>query len=186
MSERVIIEFCAPTLAGIKAASLFSCKYSDRSELEEDIRTINRLLVKKGIRALLVRYSEERALIYVYRQTLLEKVLRDKTATEILMNMGYEVENVYSCICMLKHKLNAFTDVSAFPHEIGLFLGYPPEDVRGFIEHKGSCSKCNGCWKVYGDKDEAIKAFDRYKKCTEDYLRRYTQGTRLDKLAVAI
>ena len=29
-----------------------------------------------------------------------------------------------------------------FPHEVGLFLGYPPEDVRGFIEnHAKFCNK---------------------------------------------
>ncbi|MBR1673891.1 MAG: DUF3793 family protein [Eubacterium sp.] len=186
MSERVIVEFCAPTLAGIKAANLFSCKYSDRTKLEEEIRTINRLLVKKGIRVIPVKYSEERVLIYVYRQVLLEKALCDKTASEILTNMGYEAENVYSCICLLRHKLNSFSDASAFPHEIGLFLGYPPEDVKGFIDHKGECSKCNGCWKVYGDKDKAVAVFERYKKCTEDYIRRYAGGAKLDKLAVAI
>ena len=50
----------------------------------------------------------------------------------------------------------------AFPHEIGLFLSYPPEDVRGFIEHKGHESKCDGCWKVYGDAERAKKTFRTY------------------------
>lgn len=45
----------------------------------------------------------------------------------------------------------------AFPHEIGLFLSYPPEDVRGFIEHKGHESKCEGCWKVYAVIYGAVK-----------------------------
>lgn len=46
-----------------------------------------------------------------------------------------------------------------FPHEIGLFLGYPLEDVAGFME-LGPCScKCTGCWKVYGNVEAAKKKF---------------------------
>ena len=38
-----------------------------------------------------------------------------------------------------------------FPHEIGIFLGYPLADVAGFIRNKGRNCKCIGTWKVYGD-----------------------------------
>lgn len=50
-----------------------------------------------------------------------------------------------------------------FPHEIGLFLGYPAEDVKGFIENKAACSKCSGCWKVYGDEQAARILFKNIK-----------------------
>ncbi len=43
-----------------------------------------------------------------------------------------------------------------FPHEIGLFLGYPPEDVCGYIRNKGKCQKCTGHWQVYGDENFAL------------------------------
>ena len=29
-----------------------------------------------------------------------------------------------------------------FPHEVGLFLSYPPEDVKGFIDHRANNFKC--------------------------------------------
>ena len=73
----------------------------------------------------------------------------------------------------------------AFPHEVGLFLSYPPEDVRGFIEHRGHGSKCEGCWKVYGDAKRARATFRAYKKCTDCYCRRQATGTPIDRLAVA-
>ena len=38
-----------------------------------------------------------------------------------------------------------------FPHEVGLFLSYPPEDVKGFIAHRANDFKCAGLWKVYGN-----------------------------------
>lgn len=73
----------------------------------------------------------------------------------------------------------------AFPHEIGLFLSYPPEDVRGFIEHRGHESKCDGCWKVYGDAERATKTFRIYKKCTDCYCRQKAMGVPISRLVVA-
>ena len=32
------------------------------------------------------------------------------------------------------------------PHEVGLFLSYPPEDVKGFIDHRASGFKSAGLW----------------------------------------
>ena len=72
-----------------------------------------------------------------------------------------------------------------FPHEVGLFLSYPPEDVKGFIENHAANAKCTGVWKVYGDERQARQTFDRYKKCTQTYCERWRSGVELDRLAVA-
>ena len=74
---------------------------------------------------------------------------------------------------------------SSFPHEIGLFLGYPVRDVLGFMKSPEEGVMYTGFWKVYGDKDEALRTFARYRKCTEVYCKCYRTGSRLDKLAVA-
>jgi hypothetical protein len=44
---------------------------------------------------------------------------------------------------------------SEFPHEIGIFLGYPPEDVAAFIENDGKNYACRTHWKVYFEPDAA-------------------------------
>lgn len=64
-----------------------------------------------------------------------------------------------------------------FPHEVGLFLGYPPEDVRGFIENRASGFKLIGCWKVYGDVDAARKKFESFESCTHR-----SRGKALDEI----
>lgn len=51
-------------------------------------------------------------------------------------------------ICRLIEKLYADSESS---YEIRLFLGYPAEPVKGFIESKAVCSKRSGYWKVRGD-----------------------------------
>ena len=73
-----------------------------------------------------------------------------------------------------------------FPHEIGLFLGYPPEDVQGFIDHRAMDFKCAGLWKVYGDQQRAQALFDRFRRCTQRYCALWQTGLRLEQLAVAV
>lgn len=45
------------------------------------------------------------------------------------------------------------------PHEIGLFLGYPLDDVKSFIKNKGKNCICCRYWKVYHHPEQAQKTF---------------------------
>ena len=71
-----------------------------------------------------------------------------------------------------------------FPHEIGLFLSYPPEDVKGFIENRAAKSKCTGHWKVYGDERRTRALFEKYDRCTRIYWDLWQAGHTLDTLIV--
>jgi len=184
MSDEMIVEFCSPTLAGIKTGNLFSCEYSDYKQLVKDLRRVNNIFVKKGIKAIPIRYLNHRALIYIFRPSLLERDFCDKDTANLLITLGYDVKDTTACVRCLSKKLEMIKSSKDFPHEIGLFLGYPIEDVKGFIKHKGECSKCIGCWKVYGDVLKAEDTFNRFKKCTNDYVARYKQGTSLEQLII--
>ena len=72
-----------------------------------------------------------------------------------------------------------------FPHEIGVFLGYPLDDVKGFIRHKGRDYTFCGCWKCYGDPQAARRRFERYHRCTAVLRRRYAEGTPITQLIEA-
>lgn len=183
MSEDYIIRNCAPTLAGIKTGNMFTCPFESRDALLDFIRRMNRQLGCKGLRLLPLRISEEKALIYVYRPARLRRDLSHATAAELLRREGYAPGSCESCVGQLMKRLRQQPD---FPHEIGLFLGYPPEDVRGFIEKGPHCCKCTGCWKVYGDEDAAKKTFAQYKKCTRVYQDRWAKGNDITRLTVAV
>lgn len=183
MSEEMLIRHCAPTLAGIKTGSLFSCQCRSQKEIQNEVRRLNRVLAPKGIRVLPLRYFKQRALIYLYRPSHLERDLSDGCASALLKQYGYSFENSQRCVVQLVNRLRT---CSGFPHEIGLFLGYPPEDVQGFIDNKACHCKCIGCWKVYGDEEKARQTFNRYKKCTETYFAQWSQGTAVERLAVAV
>lgn len=183
MSEETFIHHCSPTLAGIKTANLFSCCFADDKEMRDSIRRLNGILVKKGIRVLPLRYHDRHALIYAYRPSRLLLDLQQCDACRLLKERGYTSGTPEQCIIRLMQRL---AEGEEFPHEIGLFLGYPPEDVYGFIKNKAGGYKCVGEWKVYGDEDKARETFAKYRKCTQVYCAQYAQGRSMEQLTVAV
>ncbi|MBQ8834610.1 MAG: DUF3793 family protein [Oscillospiraceae bacterium] len=182
MSDDYLIRNCAPTLAGIKTASLFTCPYETQAALLDSVRRINERIGSKGLRMLPLRFSDKKALIYLYRPEKLRIDLSDATAANLLESCGYNTSSCEKCVVRLVQKLRQTED---FPHEIGLFLGYPPEDVCGFIEQGPDYCKCSGCWKVYGDEEAAKKKFAQYKKCTRIYCDLWAKGKDIERLTVA-
>ena len=79
-----------------------------------------------------------------------------------------------------------FARSDEFPHEVGVFLGYPLEDVKGFIANGGKNCKCVGCWKVYCDECEAKKRFAAFQKCRRVYAALFQQGKTVNQLTVAV
>ena len=180
--EKCVIEHCSPTLAGIKPAGLFSCPLGGEAEVLEQIRQLNLKLSGRGVVVSVMNKRDGRALIYVYREAMLKKALENRETAEFLKTCGYGGLNVEKAVARLKERL---AQSDGFPHEIGLFLGYPPEDVQGFIQNRGQNCKCCGCWKVYGDPESATRQFARFKKCREVYLRMFNGGRSLHQLTVA-
>ena len=181
MSEDHLIRHCAPTLAGIKSASLFTCAYSTKDQLLNCVRQMNKRLAGKGLRIIPLRFSDSKALIYIYRPKKLSADLSDSAAAQLLERNGYRTGSCETCLAQLVKRLQQQEE---FPHEIGLFLGYPPEDVCGFMENKACNCKCVGCWKVYGDVEAAQKKFDQYRKCTRVYCDQWAKGKDIERLAV--
>lgn len=182
MSEDIIVKYCSPTLAGIKTGNLFSCFFMDKDEMRNSVRHWNQILVKKGLRVMPLKFQDSRALVYVYRVSSLFRDLKDDKTCRLLKARGYETEMPERCIVQLIRKLEG---CSEFPHEIGLFLGYPPEDVCGFIENKAKGYKLIGFWKVYGNEEKAQMTFAKYKECTDVYTAQFAKGRSVDWLTVA-
>lgn len=181
MSEEMLVRHCAPTLAGLKTGNLVNCAVQPEENLEEQLHSLNRKLNPRGVRVVLLSRQQNGALIYVYRP---DRLSRDLTgdAADLLCQKGYPAPDPERCLHCLARRLQQ--NGCTFPHEIGLFLGYPLQDVLGFIENQGQGSKLVGTWKVYGDEEAARRTFARYKKCTAVYSRCLKEGTALEKLTV--
>ncbi len=181
MSEGAIVYGGSPTLAGLKTGNLFTCPAPTRQEALETIRKLNRLLVPRGVRLLVVRFTAQRALVYLYRPGKLKEDLADREACRILKERNYPVENVSACVAEVVRRIGHRKD---FPHEVGLFLGYPAEDVDGFIKNHAKSEKCVGTWKVYGDPKTAQRNFARFEKCSRVYRSCYQKNGKFEKLIV--
>lgn len=182
MIEELIVKHCSPTLAGLKTGNMFSCPSCCEELLFAEIRRINICLRTKGVRLIPLKKQKSRVLLYFYRQNRLQEDLSKESAKKILEEQGYE--NIHSSCCIVK-LIKKMKENKEFPHEVGLFLGYPPEDVDGFIKNKDCKCKCVGCWKVYGDEKQALKIFEKYKKCTEIYCEQWKDGKSIECLCVA-
>ena len=181
MSDQLLVTHCAPTLAGLKTAKLFTC-CSCSLPVQKMIDQWNRTLNSKGVFVYLARNHSGRALIYVYRKSRLEKDLSSPNVRTFLNVCGYHCTDIPEMLAQLSHRLENNCE---FPHEIGVFLGYPISDVIGFIKNKGRNCKCIGCWKVYTDEVAAQRLFDQYKHCTDIYCQKLAQGFSILRLTVA-
>lgn len=186
MLEKYLIEWCSSTLSSLKTASLFNWFYTwdglTREDVYKNVKDMNTIFEEKGISIEILRENEKSALIYVYRIKRLQKDLEQEKTWKLLKKCGYTCCDVKYSIAHLKERLRNLND---FPHEIGLFLDYPVEDVIGFIENKGDNFKCCGYWKVYGDESAAVKQFARYDKCRLIYTKLWNAGRSILKLTVA-
>lgn len=172
MLEKYLIEHCSPTLAGLKTGSLFNVSGITAEALMPEVKVLGEELKCKGISITILRFRGEKALVYVYREERLRRDWSRPDVAEFLNRYGYEDTDIDYAIGHLKERLE---ESCCFPHEIGLFLGYPLGDVIGFIENAGKNSKCAGCWKVYCNECETLKLFEQFRKCREIYSRLWKQ-----------
>jgi len=141
-------------------------------------------LQKKGV---LLRILKEHmgackwALIYVFRERDMKKLFYDTQIRDFMKEYGYSG----SLDEVVHHLSNRVRTQDCFPHEIGVFLGYPLEDVKGFIRDKGAeCSVC-GLWKSYGDPKQAKAHFQKLERCMKIYKKAAIAGRSLEQLTVA-
>ena len=156
----MLLCFGAPTITGIKSATLLNF----RRRPHEDMRSVwlghaDEWLAPLGVQWLMLNAEGNNALVLIYRKELLARALRCDEACTLLEEYGYPLHDMDACLECLRGKF-----CSGFPHEIGLFLDYPAEDVRGFIENRTAKKlSCPCYWKVYGSEKEAVRKFRQYR-----------------------
>ena len=167
--ETVMIEQCSPVLAGIKPANLFRYVTRDKAGLYRTVEDWNAQLNGRGLHLRVMKECPhgEWYLLYLYRPARLGPILAGEETGRLLEQEGYTLP------------------ARPFPHEIGVFLGYPLADVIGFIRNRGQNFTFCGFWKSYSDPDDARRYFCQLKKCTDVYLRLFHSGTPILRLAVA-
>lgn len=174
--SRLLVIHSSPTLMNIKCSSLI-CLKSLTSVDKEEIKKLK----EKGLSFLFMKNKMGCPLLFVYRKIALSKLLREKDRASVLTKFGYNPNNIDSLLSKLKKRLEENKD---FPHEIGLFLGYPTDDVVSFIENKGQNYLYSGHWKVYHNEEKAKKTFNEYDMCRDCLLSSYNNGISIERLCV--
>ena len=174
----------APLLVGMKPAVLLSFRKDRFEDFDALLASYAPCFHCKGITVRRLAEGEVYVLLLFYRTRALARFLKQPQARALLERCGYD--GAAPLGALIEELARRIERQKTFPHEIGLFLGYPPGDVAGFIEHRGQRFALSGYWKVYGDEAEARALFARYAACTEEFCGRLEAGQRLEDLVVAV
>lgn len=163
--ELFLLVQCAPLLTGIRASHTLMLTV-------REIRHAVLLFGKLGIEYYILAESGEKILVFFYRRNLLEACLHRPGVLQFLSRYGYEEKNVFSMLASLSRRMGGYqAGAMDFPHEMGLFLGYPLPDVKLYTEKKGSGALLTGYWKVYTSPGEAKETFRKYDAAKEEMIK---------------
>lgn len=161
---------CAPVLMNYKISNLLIVE-------REKISQVMQLFPKTELSCKLLMVSEEKAAFLIYREKELISYLESMEVRKMMESFGY---NKYALNEILQEFSKRYTkyvqEDGDFPHEMGLLLGYPVEDVAGFIQNEGENFLYSGYWKVYTNLSEALEHFERYNQAKEIAVRMISEG----------
>lgn len=120
------------------------------------------LIQGSGLASLVLRRRPDALLLFVYHPESLSALLAQRRVANMLGLAGYrEPDNLSDTLSELGRRL----DRNIFPHEIGIFLGYPLKDVAAFMGWVSIPFSCQGPWKIYGDPRPSLQLAERHRAC---------------------
>ena len=151
---------------------------------DKELARISMKLHNTIISLIILCTCKKRHLVMVYRAKELEEHLRSKEVSDYLREFGYRRDDFISNLIRLHQRMNGFYNkMKEFPHEVGVFLGYPICDIKGFLENKGERYLHSGYWKIYGNLEETRKKFLSYDEAREIAIDEFLSGRELESIA---
>ncbi|WP_242984743.1 DUF3793 family protein [Clostridium taeniosporum] len=140
-------------------------------------------LKKLNLGYISLRDSEKSLIVLIYDEKLLEKYINREDNLKFLNRVGYEKElSVENALNTLKYRYKLYK----CPHELGIFLGYPLEDVKDFMECSNKkCLTC-GYWKVYNSENKAKTIFMLFDRVKDFTVTNIIEGKRADNLSLTL
>ena len=173
----------APLFAGDKISNIITVDAAKYQAVCRELEGTN-----ISIRPLKCR--KDKILIMLYRPGALLNYLSQPECKRLLKMQGYtgldnEPMDLVWMLRQLARRIYFYHDKkTTYPHEIGLFLGYPLEDVRGFIDNKGEHCSFSGYWKVYGDVEKAKCRFADFERDKARMIAAVMSGYSIRQIAV--
>lgn len=161
---------CAPLISGLKLSNLLIIR-------PDQLKEVKHILRGTKICCQILLITEEKATVLLYDQERLNVYLSEARAAELLRKMGYQSQDLSEILSIFRLRYqNYMEEKRAFPHEMGVLLGYPIEDVEGFIKNNGQDFLCTGYWKVYGNLQAKEKLFQRFEHVKETMIQLISCG----------
>ncbi len=147
---------CAPVLARIKPSNLLILEGVGPFEVLE-------LMDGTGLSFEYLYGGKNKQVWLVYWLEELKEILEKWENRLFLRKLGYNSFEDRKVFGQLKYRYETYLcGKSSYPHELGILLGYPLEDVVGFMKNKGKNYLYSGYWKVYKNAENAKRLFERY------------------------
>lgn len=168
---------CAPVLKGIKISNIVTIQSGTW-------KVVRRTLEGSRIVCVPLFLGKEKDVIFLYRYEEMAEYLKKENVRKFLEEYGYVNPTVESVIFKLRRRYQDYSEGKiGFPHELGVLLEYPLEDVQGFIENQGrNCLLCR-YWKVYHNKERAKEIFRKYDEVRECAMKEMIAGYALRQVA---
>lgn len=168
---------CAPVLKGIKTSNIITVFKGAWRVLKPELKDT-------GIICIPLFSGERTEVILLYRYDCLAELFMQREIQEFLKEQGYKKLDVASVILELRKRYEAYLLGQAdFPHELGIVLDYPLEDVKGFMENDGNDYLFSGYWKVYRNPARAKALFASYDRAKEVAMSQIMKGWTLKEVA---
>ena len=161
--DETVVRLSAPALCGIKPACLFSLKGQASPAQVRKVQLWNRALQATGRRIVIIRRLEALVLFFVYDDAALRALVLNSGSSDYLCGKGYPTHKGFCAV--LAELFGRLAHSGLFPHEVGLFLGYPLADVIGFETRHTPC-QYTGSWMVYRNVAAACQKMRMYRECS--------------------
>lgn len=159
--EMQIAFHCAPLIAGLKLSNLLMLQ-------SEELDRGTSILKRAGISYFVVAVTNGKVAVLLFDRQRLETYLRKEEVWKIFQDMGYQNHVMGKVLYAFRQRYEGYLlRNQEFPHEMGLLLGYPIEDVKGFILNEGENCLYTGYWKVYEDLPEKMIVFRQFEKARD-------------------
>lgn len=167
---------CSPVLTGLKISNLFIVS-------NEYVRMVYEIFKGSPISISIILRAKDKTTFLLYNKNRVEEYLENENVKELMFSFGYFEPKLYSVLVELRERYTKYKEEGAkFPHELGILLGYPVEDVAGFIENKGKNFLCTGYWKVYGNVQETMNIFYMFNQARENVIRMLMNGASIQNI----
>lgn len=167
---------CAPLLTKIKISNLLIIR-------NEDIDKAIQIFKETQISSIVICERDKKSTFLLYRKNELISYLESREVKSALEQLGYDSFELNYILKEFSKRYSLYMlDKKEFPHEMGFLLGYPVDDVIGFIENEGKNQLYTGYWKVYSNLQESINLFEQYNNAKKMVIRMVSQGMSIQNI----